>query len=106
MTILWRLRGRALGAFIGGTVAVGAMSLLLILPVLWTALSRYITLHRTPQNMITPEQMAEVVRTYYSFDWAGFPYLIGISWWMAAAVALLGMVGLWRRNPFTVQSVL
>ena len=106
LAVLWRRRGRALAAAIAGTIAVGAMSLFFILPVLWTALNRYITLHRTPQTMLTPAQVAEIVRTYYSFTWDGFPYLIGISWWMAALVALLALVGLWRRNPLTIQSVL
>ncbi|MCB0143364.1 MAG: hypothetical protein KDE50_25930, partial [Caldilineaceae bacterium] len=78
LAVLWRRRGRALAAAIAGTIAVGAMSLFFILPVLWTALNRYITLHRTPQTMLTPAQVAEIVRTYYSFSWDGFPYLIGI----------------------------
>ncbi len=100
LTVLWvvwrarRDRSRMTRA-IGGVLAVGALSLLLVMPVLVDAMQVYVTMRSTPAVVGGAETVRGGTSNYFHFDPATFPYLIGAdAWflWLAVAAAIAGIV--------------
>src|SRR5690606_27031174 len=102
--LIWQRRAdrAALGRTLAWAAAVGAVALLLVVPVLWPALSVYVAANRnlTTQTVVTQAQVAEVMEGYYTFDWSSIPVLAARPWLLALAAAALA-VGLARRNRLT-----
>lgn len=100
-SLLWQQRQRraALGHSLLWMAGVGAMSLLLVLPVLLPALSVYAASNRAmeTQTVVSQEQLAEVMAGYYEFPWSSVPVLAARTWLLALVAAAL-VVGLLAGN--------
>lgn len=108
VSLLWQAhRVRRLDAALMGTVAVGLASLLFVLPVLWSALRAYLALQAQlpEQTLVSPEELAEIVRNYYVTPLSSIPYLAAPPLALGAGV-VLGLVGLLRRNWVSAMSLL
>lgn len=100
----WRWRGRGQWRLLLiGLTWIGGLTLLLILPTLWTALRAYAETLAYTAAVAASDQgtRAESIARYYDFPWSSFTVLAAPAWlWVLAAVAAIG--GLARRNPLTV----
>jgi hypothetical protein len=80
---------------VAGSALIGAGSLVLVLPALWSALTAYTLAFRNldVQTVASEAEVAEVMAGYFSFDWNSIPYLAGPGWllWLAIAGAALGL---------------
>ncbi|MCL4857761.1 MAG: hypothetical protein KJZ93_00075 [Caldilineaceae bacterium] len=98
----WRGQGQWRALFIG-LVWIGGLTLLLILPTLWTALRAYIEAlaYTATVAAIDPATRGESIERYYAFPWSTVTALAAPTWlWLLTAVATIG--GLARRNPLTL----
>lgn len=103
--LLWRVRHdrAALGRGVAAVLWLGAVALLLVLPVLVDALRHYIA-DRLAAGQAAPS--AGPVSAFYEFPLGSFPYLIGIPWWGVGAAMAAALVGGMRRNVVALQVVL
>lgn len=95
-------RGRTLGAFVAATAGVGGVALLLVSPILASALARYLGLHAlAAQNPgMSSADMQSLESRYYDFGFSTYPYLVARTWLLWLALAATG-IGLIRRNWIT-----
>jgi hypothetical protein len=91
---LRRLRSMALA-----TAGVGLVALLLVSPLLWEALGRYIGLHvaLAQSNPLSQREMSDLESRYFVFGFDAFPSLVARPWllWIGAISAAVGLL---RRN--------
>ncbi len=104
LAAFWRYRSPGQWrALLIGTISIGLLSLLLIIPTLWAAIRTYLaTLNFTADVAASdPATRAQSVQAYYAFPWDSFFTLGAPSWlWLLAGGATL--IGLWRRQPLTL----
>ena len=103
LLLAWRAwRRHTLGALTAATAAVGIVSLLLVSPILWSVLARYIGLHAAlaQANPLSQAQMSNLEERYFVFGFDTFPYLVARPWLLALAGASL-IFGLLRRQWLT-----
>ncbi len=108
IALFWRYRQRGQWrALLLGTVGIGLLSLLLILPTLWAALRTYLaTLHFTADVAASdPATRAQSVQTYYAFPWDSL-FTLGAPGWLWALAGGATIIGLWRRQPLTLFALL
>ncbi len=102
----WRARRtRSLNRVLGGVGVVAIVALVLILPALWPTLrayAGYVAGLQTPER----KQVAEMLQTTY------YPYTVewineaGLRYWLIGVAAVAALIGLWRRNALTLDSLL
>ncbi len=102
----WQARTeRTIGKLVGGPVLVAAVAVVLILPALWPTLrayADYVTGLQAPER----KQVADMIQsTYYPYtlEWINEA---GLRFWLIALTIGCAGVGLWRRNPLTLDIVL
>ena len=99
----WRHR---LGALVVATAAIGVLALLLVSPVLWEALARYIGMYAelAQTTTVSASDLKEIESRYFSMSLDTFPYLMAHPWlaWLAVIGAGIGLV---RRNLITWLAV-
>jgi hypothetical protein len=96
----WRAwRGGRLGSMALATGGVGLLALLLVSPLLWGALSKYIGLHiaLAQANPLNQTQMNDLESRYFVFGFDTFPSLVARPWLLAVG-AISAVIGLLRRN--------
>lgn len=99
----WRAwRKRRLRSMAAATAGVGLIALLLVSPLLWSALSKYIGLHvaLAQSNPLSEGQMTDLEARYFVFGFDMFPSLAARLWllWVGAISAAIGLL---RRNWIT-----
>ena len=103
---LRRPAGLAIRRIVFELVGVGAVVLVLVLPVLVGAVEVYLanTAAITVAE-VDPGVVEETTRNYFAFPVSVYPYLVAPVWllWVTAVAAL---VGLWRRSWVTVTALL
>lgn len=107
ITVLGRARrdGAQVRRVLLGTLTIGALSLLLIFPVLLDALRVYIA-ERVQASVTLATQGPRPISPFYQFPLDVFPYLVGLPWWamgLSVAAALLAAL---RRNGIAVTALL
>jgi lipid-A-disaccharide synthase-like uncharacterized protein len=101
---LWRARGqRRVGYVLLGTLAIGALSLLFVLPALWEAATGY-TAAVTNRPTLSEEERAQTMDTYYHYAWSA-SYLVAHTWLLILAGAS-AIIGLLRRNLLVILCLL
>jgi hypothetical protein len=88
-----------------GLLAVGGLSLLLVLPVLVDAMQVYVEGRSTPVVVHTANPEGDVVSNYFQFPLSSFPYLIGASPWFLWVTVAAFVVGLIRRSKLVLGSL-
>ncbi|MEZ4834263.1 MAG: hypothetical protein R2873_20145 [Caldilineaceae bacterium] len=107
LCILWQARRdhRTLGLAVWGIVAVGGLSLLLVLPSLVDALRVYVT-GKLAATAAAGAPTRSALSGYFDFPLSSYPYLVGAPWWfLYATMAALG-VGLVRRRRLAIFGLL
>ncbi len=101
---LWRARRHhRLGRTLLGIVAVGAFSLLLILPALWEAGVAFAAALQGP-SVLTEEERALTQDLYFNYAWNP-TYLVARAWLLVLAVGSL-VIGLLKRNALVIICLL
>jgi hypothetical protein len=101
---LWRAhRHRRIGRLILGTIAVGALSLVLVLPALLEALAVYTTAALNPPAL-SEEERAQAANTYYNYAW-NVSYLVARTWLLVLTGASV-IVGVMKRNKIVIFCLL
>jgi hypothetical protein len=101
---LWRARKHhRIARMMLGTVAIGALSLLLILPALWEALAMYVHVTLGP-TLLSDEEVAQSAAIYYSGAWQT-SYLVAPTWLLVLSGAS-AIAGLLRRNKLVIICLL
>jgi hypothetical protein len=98
---------RQIGALLGGTLAVGIVSLLLISPAVWEALRIYIQNRAAPSaaSTATPEEIAKARDAYYVFPIETWPLLAAPTWLMVLGV-ISAVFAAVRRNKLALLIIL
>lgn len=103
--VLWSSR-RERSAFtrsVMGLLAVGGLSLLLVLPVLVDAMRVYVTSRLAQGAIRVTTSTGSAMADYYTFPLSSFPYLIGVSdWWVLWAASAALLFGLIRRSKLVL----
>lgn len=102
---LWQSwRQQQLTGFILGLAAIGASSILLVLPALVPALQSYIQASTAPIEVFTDEEVSTTVDAAYTFPFASIPYLVAKPW-LLICTGLMALIGLLRRNTIVIISL-
>lgn len=102
MVWISRRERSALTPTMAGLLAVGGLSLLLVMPVLVDAMQVYVESKAAQSAVHTSTTGRSSMADYYHFDLSSFPYLIGAStWFLWLAVAAL-VIGLIRRSKLVL----
>jgi hypothetical protein len=101
------LKERQIGALLGGTLAVGIVSLLLISPAVWEAMRIYVQTRAAPPavSMATAEDLARAHDAYYVFPIQTWPVLAAPLWLMVLSV-ISAVFAAMRRNKLALVVIL
>lgn len=101
---LWRaFQQKQSGRLLIGIIAVGALALLAVSPVLWEALSAHAS-HYAGKST-GPGMVSEATRLFYRFPWSTVPVL-ALRPWLLYVTGLSAAIGLYRRNKLAMASLL
>jgi hypothetical protein len=108
LTAAWefvRARGRGeIRHILMGLAAIGTVSLILILPVVWDALAVHVTAvanhAKAPQ-----EEISQTIAAYFEFSLSDIPALAGHTWLLVLA-GIGAIFGLLRRNELVIVCLL
>jgi len=106
--LLWTARSdrRQLRDILIGMLAVGALSLFLILPTLWEALNSFIAKLGAIKNVeISSEDRAASIQNYFVFPWSSVPYLVAPRWLLMTTV-IAALIGLIRRSKLVIIALI
>lgn len=98
---------RQVRALLGGTLAVGIVSLLFVSPAVWEALRIYIQNRAAPAvaSTATPEEIAKARDAYYVFPIQIWPTLTAPTWLMVSGV-ISAVFAAARRNRLALVVIL
>jgi hypothetical protein len=102
---LWKARPeKTIKHVIGGTVAVGVATLVIVGPALWAAVQAYTATNQdwaVAAQYLSSDQISETMDRFYEFPWPSVPLLAMRNWLMVLS-GLAALVGLVRRNKLTI----
>jgi len=92
---------KRIGALLLYLAAVGAISLILIVPTLWQTLIVYASLSKVQPVITDPAQIAEAAQNYYVFPWSSISALAA-RYWLLIAAGIGTLIGVARRTRVVV----
>ena len=96
--LLWiRPAARQRRMTLAAVAVLGILALVLVLPVLLSALESYLQMRSAGSQVVDPVRAAAVRRNYYAFPLSSYPYLVA-PYWLQIVTGVALIVGVLRRN--------